>query len=129
MSHHDELLQIIREVRSRWRWKVVLRSVTVLVGAAILALLAVAYGLEQFRFSPAAIVASRVVMYVVLVALGWFFFVRPLGRRVSDQQVALYLEEHEPSLQEAAGERRRRRRAGPARRAHRASRPNCCDSW
>ena len=38
--------------------------------------------------------------YVVLVALGWFFFVRPLGRRVSDQQVALYLEEHEPSLQE-----------------------------
>ena len=42
----------------------------------------------------------RVATYVVLVALGWFFFVRPLGRRVSDQQVALYLEEHEPSLQE-----------------------------
>ena len=67
---------------------------------AILALLAAAYGLEQFRFSPASIVVFRVVMYVVLVALGWFFFVRPLGRRVSDQQVALYLEEHEPSLQE-----------------------------
>ncbi len=100
MSHHDELLQFIRKVRSRWRWKVVLRSVTVLLGAAILALLAVAYGLEQFRFSPASIVAARVVMYVALVALGWFFFVRPLGRRVNDQQVALYLEEHEPSLQE-----------------------------
>ncbi len=78
-----------------------LRSVTVLVGAAILALLAVAYGLERFRFSPAAIVVARVVTYVGLVVLGWFFFVRPLGRRVSDQQVALYLEEHEPSLQEA----------------------------
>jgi len=100
MSHHDDLLQIIRDVRSRWRWKVVLRSVTVLVGAALLALLAAAYGLEQFRFSPASIIAFRVVMYVVLVSLGWFFFVRPLGRRVSDQQVALYLEEHEPSLQE-----------------------------
>ena len=101
MSHHDELLRVIREVRGRWRWKVVLRSVTVLVGAAILALLAVAYGLERFRFSPAAIVVARVMTYVVLVALGWFFFVRPLGRRVSDQQVALYLEEHEPSFQEA----------------------------
>ena len=88
MSRHDELLRIIRKVRARWRWKVMLRSVTVLVGAAVLALLAVAYGLERFRFSPA------------LVALGWFFFVRPIGRRVSDQQVALYLEEHEPSLQE-----------------------------
>jgi hypothetical protein len=100
MSYHDELLRIIREVRSRWRWKVVLRSVTVLVGAAILALVAVAYGLEQFRFSPASIVGFRVVTYAVLVALGWLFFVRPIGRRVSDQQVALYLEEHEPSLQE-----------------------------
>jgi hypothetical protein len=101
MSHHDELLHVIRRVRGRWRWKVVLRSVTVLVGAAILALLAVAYGLERFRFSPAAIVVARVVTYVGLVVLGWFFFVRPLGRRVSDQQVALYLEEHEPSFQEA----------------------------
>ncbi len=101
MSHHDELLHVIRRVRGRWRWKVVLRSVTVLVGAAILALLAVAYGLERFRFSPAAIVVARVVTYVGLVVLGWFFFVRPLGRRVSDQQVALYLEEHEPSFQQA----------------------------
>jgi hypothetical protein len=100
MTHHDELLQIVRDVRSRWRWKVVLRSVTVLVGAAILALLAAAYGLEQFRFSPASVVVFRIAVYVALVALGWFFFVRPLGRHVSDQQVALYLEEHEPSLQE-----------------------------
>jgi hypothetical protein len=100
MPYHDELLRIIRDVRTRWRWKVVLRSVTVLVGAAILALLGAAYGLEQFRFSPAAIIVFRVLMYVVLVALGWYFFVRPLGRRVTDQQVALYLEEHEPSLQE-----------------------------
>ena len=101
MSHQDELLRVIRKVRGRWRWKVVLRSVTVLVGAAVLTLLAIAYGLERFRFSPAAIVVARLVTYAALVALGWFFFVRPLGRRVSDQQVALYLEEHEPSFQEA----------------------------
>ncbi len=100
MAYQDELLRIIREVRSRWRWKVVVRSLAVLVGAAILALLVVAYGLEQFRFAPASIIVFRVLTYLVLVALGWFFFVRPLGRRVSDQQVALYLEEHEPSLQE-----------------------------
>ncbi len=100
MSHHEELLRIIREVRSRWRWKVVLRSATVLVGAAIVAVLAAAYGLERFRFSPTSIIAFRAAVYLLLVGLGWFFLVRPLGRRVSDQQVALYLEEHEPSLQE-----------------------------
>jgi hypothetical protein len=98
--HRDELLAIIRDVRARWRWKVVVRSLTVLAGAAIGTLLVAAYGLEQFRFSPASIIGFRVVTYLAFVALGWFFFVRPLARRVTDQQVALYLEEHEPSLQE-----------------------------
>ena len=77
MSHHDELLRIIRHVRTRWRWKVVLRSVTVLVGAAIVTVLAGAFGLEQYRFSPAAIIVFRFATYLVLEALGWFFFVRP----------------------------------------------------
>jgi hypothetical protein len=97
--HLDELLHIIRDVRTRWRWKVVLRSLAVLVGAAVGTLLVAAYGLEQFRFSAPAIVVARVATYLVLAVLGWFFFVRPLARRVTDQQVALYLEEHEPSFQ------------------------------
>jgi hypothetical protein len=86
--------------RTRWRWKVVLRSLTVLLGAGVGTILVAAYGLEQFRFSRAAIVTARIVTYLVIAGLGWFFFVRPLARRVTDQQVALYLEEHEPSLQE-----------------------------
>ena len=99
-AHRETLLTTIRGVRSRWRWKVVLRSLTVLLGAAVGTILVAAYGLEQFRFSPAAIITARIVTYLVLAGLGWFFFVRPLARRVTDQQVALYLEEHEPSLQE-----------------------------
>ena len=97
-THRDELLRIIRSVRTRWRWKVALRSLTVLLGAGVLTLLVAAAGLEWFRFSPAAIVAFRVVTYGVLVALGWIAFVKPLVRRVTDSQVALYLEEHEPAL-------------------------------
>ena len=99
-AHRETLLSTIRGVRKRWRWKVVLRSLTVLLGAAVGTVLVAAYGLEQFRFSPAAIITARIVTYLVLAGLGWFFFVRPLARRVSDQQVALYLEEHEPSLHE-----------------------------
>ena len=100
LPDREKLLRTIREVRTRWRWKVVLRSLCVLVGAGIAAVLVAALGLERFRFSPAAIVVARIATYLVLVALGWVFFVRPLARRVSDQQVALYLEEHERSLQE-----------------------------
>lgn len=96
--HRDELLDIVRQVRRRWRWKVVLRSLVVLAAAGVGTVLVAAYGLEQFRFSPASIVAARVVTYLAFAGLGWAFFVRPLARRVTDQQVALYLEEHEPSF-------------------------------
>ncbi len=99
-ASRDVLLSMIRAVRSRWRLRVVLRSLTVLLGAGVGTILVAAYGLEQFRFSPAAIITARVVTYLVLAGLGWFFFVRPLARRVSDQQVALYLEEHEPTMHE-----------------------------
>ena len=34
----------------------------------------------------------------MLVAAGAWFFARPLSRKVTDEQVALYLEEHEPTL-------------------------------
>ena len=99
-AHRTVLLSLIRGVRTRWRWKVVLRSLTVLLGAGVGTVVVAAYGLEQYRFSPPAIITARIVTYLVLAGLGWFFFVRPLARRVTDQQVALYLEEHEPSLQE-----------------------------
>ena len=58
-------------------------------------------GLEVYRFTPAAIITFRIVTYGALLGFGWWFFVRPLLRHVSDEQVALYLEEHEPSLQAA----------------------------
>ena len=97
----DEILRAIRHVRNRWRLRVALRSIAVLVAAALGTLLASSYGLELMKFSPGAIVSFRIVTYVALFAAGWWFFIRPIARRVSDEQVALYLEEHEPSLQAA----------------------------
>ncbi len=116
LSPHAQLLQVIRDVRARWRWKVALRSLVVAAGAGVATVLVAAASLEQFRFSPPAIVAARLVTYAVFAAVGWYFLIRPLSRRVSDQQVALYLEEHEPSLQQllvsAVDAGRERRDAG-----------------
>ena len=95
----EELLRVIRHVRNRWRLRVAVRGISVLVAAALGTFLASSYGLEFFRFSPDAIVAFRVITYLALLGFGWWLFVRPISRRVSDEQVALYLEEHEPSLQ------------------------------
>ena len=97
----NEVLRVIRHVRNRWRLRVAVRGFSVLIAAALGTFLASSYGLEVFRFSPTSIVAFRIVTYLVLIGAGWWLFIRPLLRRVSDERVALYLEEHEPSLQSA----------------------------
>ena len=61
-------------------------------------MIAIAYALEALKFTPTAILSFRIVTGLVLVAAGAWFFARPLSRKVTDEQVALYLEEHEPTL-------------------------------
>jgi hypothetical protein len=95
----DELIRVIRQVRRRWRLKNALRGAAITLAAGAAVLLASAWGLERLGFSPGAVVALRVVLLVAVVALLIRFVLVPLFRRVSDERVALYIEEHEPSLQ------------------------------
>ncbi len=93
-----QLLEVVRQVRRRWRLKLALRGAVGFLLAGILAIVAIAYALETLKFTPTAILSFRIVTGLVLVAAGAWFFARPLSRKVSDEQVALYLEEHEPTL-------------------------------
>ncbi len=98
---HAQVLRVIRQVRRRWRLRVALRGLAVVLGLGFVAFAASALGMDFFRFTPRAVTGFRVLAYVALVALAVWFLVRPLLRRVTDQQVALYLEEHEPTLEAA----------------------------
>jgi hypothetical protein len=93
------LLDIITAVRSRWRLKLALRGAMAVAAVAVGLFLVAAYGMEWARFSTASIVAARILLGVTLAAAVVWFLVRPLRKQVTDEQVALYLEEHEPSLQ------------------------------
>lgn len=96
---HDELVRVIRSVRRRWRWRVALRGAAIVLGAGLALFLISALGMDSFRFTPTAVVAGRVIAYGGLIALTIRYLIWPVARRVSDERVALYLEEHEPSLQ------------------------------
>jgi len=93
-----QLLEVVRQVRRRWRIKLALRGAVGFLLAGLVAIVAIAYTLEALKFTPAAIFTFRIVTLLVFVAAGAWFFARPLSRRVTDEQVALYLEEHEPTL-------------------------------
>src|SRR6185503_9142572 len=93
------LHQIIREVRARWRMKLALRGAAWAAGVSVALFLVAAYAMEWARFSPVSIIGARVLLAAAILASIYYFLVRPLRRQVTDEQVALYLEEHEPSLQ------------------------------
>ena len=89
---------VIRDVRARWRRKLLVRAaLQVLVVSAVL-LIAAGFALESLRFTPTAILTFRIGTIAAILGLAAWAFGRPLLRQVSDEQVALYLEEHEPSL-------------------------------
>src|SRR5690606_17846137 len=63
--------------------------------------LLVALLLNGLEFAPPAVIVARGAAALALVALVVRFLVLPFRQDVSDERVALYLEEHEPSLQAA----------------------------
>ena len=94
-----DLVATIRQIRRRWRYKLMLRGAVGVLGIGATALALSAWGLEAWRFTPGAIITFRILMALAMASLLGWFIVRPLLWRVSDEQVAMYLEEHEPSLQ------------------------------
>src|SRR5438874_3080062 len=101
MDHRSELIEVIRRVRNRWRLRLALRGAVIVVAGTVLALLLSASGLESFRFSAPAIISFRIITVAVFVGLLFYGLVWPLRRRVSDAQVAMYLEECDPTLEAA----------------------------
>jgi len=101
MDHRSELVDVIRRVRNRWRLRLALRGAVVVLAGTVLALFLSAGSLESLRFSAPAIITFRIVSVAVFVALLMYGLVWPLRRRVTDHQVALYLEEKDPTLEAA----------------------------
>jgi hypothetical protein len=100
-NRREELVAVIHRVRNRWRLKLALRGAVIVVAGTLLALMLSASSLEALRFSPAAIISFRVIALIVFAGLVMIGFVQPLRRRVTDGQVALYLEEKDRTLEAA----------------------------
>lgn len=93
-----DLLSVIRAVRRRWRLRLVLRGLAIALAGGFVAFLLATWGADRLRFAPTPLLVFRILAWGTFVWLAYRFLVRPLARRVSDEQVALYLEEHEPTL-------------------------------
>src|SRR6185503_19289575 len=96
---YDELLRAIRTTRRRWRLKLLLRGLAVFLLAGFATVGVSVWALDRFHYGDVPVAVTRGLVWIALAALGVRFLVLPFLRRVSDRQVALYIEEHEPKLQ------------------------------
>ena len=94
----QELLRAIRSVRTRWRMKVAARGLATVLAAGFVVFLASTYGMDKLRFTPESVLIFRVGTYLALLAIVIRYLVLPLSKSVSDERVALYIEEREPSM-------------------------------
>ena len=95
---YGELMSVIRRVRLRWRMKVALRGLVTLIVTGFAAFAVSVWGMDYFLYSERAVDVFCWLAYLTLIALAVRLLAVPLSRRVSKRQVALYVEEHEPTL-------------------------------
>jgi hypothetical protein len=100
-DYRDELHRVIRLVRNRYRLRMLLTGAVIFLVGAFVLLVFSAILLEQLKFGPTAVIATRIGFYLVLGGVLLRYLVLPLARRHSDTEIALYIETHEPSLQAA----------------------------
>ena len=100
MTLRAELVKVIEDVRRRWRTKLLLRGGLVVLGGVVLTLVLASSGLQALAFAPKAILGFRVAVFTIFAALVAIWIFRPMRRTVTDDQVALYIEEQDPSLRE-----------------------------
>ena len=100
MTTYQSLLSRVRQVRRKWRLQALLRGVSLLLACTIALLILGVWGADLFGFKPSAVWAMRVLIGAASVYVAYRFFLSPLLRRVSDVQVAQYIEERYPQLQD-----------------------------
>ncbi len=93
-----ELRNVVHTVRRRWRTRNFLRGILLSAVGGMSALLIVGVLIDRWTWGPKSATIIAALLYVGVAVVTFRTLIRPLFRKVSDRQVALYLEEHEPGL-------------------------------
>src|SRR6476659_527225 len=97
-SEQSQLLGVVRGVRNRYRAKRALRGAAIAIAASWAVLLVASYAMSVLKYGDSAVLWTRILSIVAILGIIVRFVVRPLLPKFRDDQVALYLEEHEQSL-------------------------------
>ncbi len=94
------LVDIIRRVRARWRLRRVLTGLALAFAASVVILGISAWAMDALRYETWVVRTFQVSAWLLVAGALARFLWSPLRSRVTDHQVALYVEEHDASLRE-----------------------------
>ena len=97
---YQQLLNKIREVRLRFKWIVFARGLAFSLVISVVILVATILLVDHWNYSDRALLLARVFSIPLVLATFVWFLGRPLARKVDDVNVARYVEEHHPLLQD-----------------------------
>ena len=99
MNYKDnDLSSVISAVRRRRLWVLVLRGVAVSVGVGAVILVLTGLAAYRYRYSDTSLIVLRAAAFVGFLATLYFALLRPLLKRISDVQLARWIEERHPDL-------------------------------
>ena len=78
----SDLVSVIRDVRRRWRMKLLLRGAAIAAGCVAVALVGSAVTLQWMRFTSESILLFRVLLATVVAGVAYVCVIRPLMRSV-----------------------------------------------
>lgn len=97
----ERIQKLIRTVRRRRRLRLLTRGLFATVAVALGVFLLSSYAMDRMLYGESAVIWIRALAWITVVAFALRALVLPLLRRVTDRQIALYIEEHEPELESA----------------------------
>ncbi|HEX7070491.1 MAG TPA: DUF4175 family protein [Rhodothermales bacterium] len=107
---------LIRDVRSGWRRRVLVQGLALTLGVA--AAWGIVLLLVRESVSPTLLLAGILLALATVAYLGFRFVARPMMRRIADRDVALFIEERMPGLEDRLNAAVEIDDADAARRAH-----------
>src|SRR5437764_9440737 len=99
ISDDVALLRMVRAVRMRWRLKRALVGAAITLAVSYVVYAGAAWAIYSANYSDQSLLLGRLACIASFAALAAYFIVRPLRPTVPDARTALYVEEHEPSLE------------------------------
>ena len=100
MGSYETLLGRVKLVRRRWRTQNLVKGLSFFLASTIALLVLGVWGADLFGFRPAAVWLMRLITGGAGLFIGWRFLYVPLSRRITDVQIAQFIEEKYPKLED-----------------------------